>query len=327
MTDNISSYQTIGWILNHSDNGFYSLIASEFMQSKVAGFYEKSNIAVYDYRLNQEDYTFQALKDRISNEPDKDAYFLLNFQRALSGEEMLKRLNFSRDMLQKLNKNIIFCMTQSADNLLNKKAYDFYSYIKLVVVFRDEFIEMPEKLISDSIIAKPQARNQNDQTDIEHYEQWPEEKQLAYAISLSNHAKKLIHDYCFHDAKRLLETVLKIRIAIWGTEHPDTGAAYNNIATIYQAQQKYSNALEFYQKALAIFKNTLGTKHPTTGTAYNNIASIYEEQGEYSKAMEFYQKALSAFQVKSDLHHPDTENAQNQIRYLKNMEESCSKLI
>lgn len=240
---------------------------------------------------------------------------------------MLKRLNFSRDMLQKLNKNIIFCMTQSADHLLNKKAYDFYSYIKLVVVFQDEFIEMPEKLISDSIIAKPQAKNQNDQADIERYEQWPEEKQLAYAISLSNHAKKLIHDYCFNDAKRLLETVLKIRIAILGMEHPDTGAAYNNIATIYQVQQNYSNALEFYQKALAIFKKTLGAKHPDTGTAYNNIADVYQLQGEYSKAIEFYQKALAISQAQSGPHHPDTENAQNQIKYLRNMEDSCSKLI
>lgn len=39
----------------------------------------------------------------------------------------------------------IFCMTKSADDLLNRSAYDFYSYIKLVVVFQDEFAKTSEQ--------------------------------------------------------------------------------------------------------------------------------------------------------------------------------------
>ena len=62
MIDNISAYQTIGWILNHSGSGFFSLIASETMQSRVVSLYNNSNIAVYDYLHQQKEYTFQELE-------------------------------------------------------------------------------------------------------------------------------------------------------------------------------------------------------------------------------------------------------------------------
>ena len=183
MIDNTAAYQTVGWILDHSDNGFFSLIASEAMQRRVVGFYKNSNVAVYDYLSRQEEYTFQALEDWIASQPDKDAYFLLNFQRALSDEEVLKRLNFSRDMLWKLNKNIIFCMTKGADDLLNGKAYDFYSYMKLVVVFQDELAAMREAPPIKDMMGQPQGGDESPEPVIENYGQWPEEKQLAYAIS------------------------------------------------------------------------------------------------------------------------------------------------
>lgn len=135
---NASSYETLEWIVEHSDSGFFALIASEPMQSHVIQRFKRFNVAICDYRLYPGEYKFSTLEDWIADQPDKDAYFLLNFQRSLSGESAVKRLNFSRDMLARLNKNIIFCMTQDADNLLNREAYDLYSYIKIVVVFQDE---------------------------------------------------------------------------------------------------------------------------------------------------------------------------------------------
>ena len=205
MIDNTAAYQTVGWILDHSDNGFFSLIASEAMQRRVVGFYKNSNVAVYDYLSRQEEYTFQALEDWIASQPDKDAYFLLNFQRALSDEEVLKRLNFSRDMLWKLNKNIIFCMTKGADDLLNGKAYDFYSYMKLVVVFQDELAAMREVLPVEDVMEQSQGGDESPEPLIENYGQWPEEKQLAYAISLANQAELLTRKCRYADARRLLE--------------------------------------------------------------------------------------------------------------------------
>lgn len=318
MIDNTSAYQTIGWILDHSDDGFFSLIASESMQSQVAALYKDSNVAVYDYLLQQDEYTFQALKDWICAHPDKNAYFLLNFQRALLGDQILTRLNFSRDMLRKLNKNIIFCMTRTADDLLNKGAYDFYSYIKLVIVFQDEFVGSLKDQAFDDIPAGFQRLEEcNTQLDIEPYEQWPEEKQLAYAISLSNRAEAFIQECRYSDARRLLETALNIKTAVLGAEHPSTGTSCNNLAGVYRDLGDYAKALEYSQKSLAICKRVFGTEHSSTGTCYNNLAGVYRALGDYAKAGKFYKDALAVFQAKLGLQHPNTTYVQDQIEALK----------
>ena len=314
MIDNISAYQTLGWILNHSDSGFFSLIESESMQSWVVSFYQDSNIAVYDYLVQQEEYTFQALEDWISSQPDKNAYFLLNFQRAISQEQILTRLNFSWDMLRKLDKNIIFCMTKSADDLLNRSAYDFYSYIKLVVVFQDEFAKTSEQqTFHDAVPASLRQEKCNQQLDIEPYGQWSEEKQLAYAISLSNRAEALIQECRYSDARYLIETALNIKAAIWGAEHPSIADTCNNIAGVYQAQGDYAKALEYYQKNLAICEKVLGVEHPNTGTTYNNIASVYQAQGDYAKALEYFQKDLAICEKVLGVEHPSTGITYNNI--------------
>ena len=318
MIDNISAYQTIGWILNHSGSGFFSLIASETMQSRVVSLYNNSNIAVYDYLHQQKEYTFQELEKWISSQPDKSAYFLLNFQRAIFQDQILSRLNFSRDLLRKLDKNLIFCMTKNADDLLNRKAYDFYSYIKLAVVFQDEFVKTPEKQIFDDIITDYRHEGESSgPLDIGPYEQWPEEKQLAYAISLSNQAEVFIQECRYSDARHLLETVLSIRTAIWGSEHPSTATAYNNIAGVYKAQGDYAKALEYFQKDLVICEKVLGTEHPNTGTTYSNIAGVFLALGEYKKADMYYKRALAVFEAKLGTQHPSTIYAQEQIKGLK----------
>ena len=313
MIDNTAAYQTVGWILDHSDNGFFSLIASEAMQRRVVGFYKNSNVAVYDYLSRQEEYTFQALEDWIASQPDKDAYFLLNFQRALSDEEVLKRLNFSRDMLWKLNKNIIFCMTKGADDLLNGKAYDFYSYMKLVVVFQDELAAMREAPPIKDMMGQPQGGDESPEPVIENYGQWPEERQLAYAISLSNQAELLTRKCRYADARRLLEAVLSIRTAVLGGEHPDTARTYDRIAGVYRAQGWYDKALEYCRRALEVREETLGHGHPNIGATYNNMAGAYKDQGQYDKALECYEKALAITEKALGSEHPNTAAVYNNM--------------
>ena len=53
------------------------------------------------------------------------AYFHL----AVQTQESLKRLNFSRDMIEGLGKNFIFLVTPFWDDRLAQGAYDFYSFV------------------------------------------------------------------------------------------------------------------------------------------------------------------------------------------------------
>jgi tetratricopeptide (TPR) repeat protein len=65
----------------------------------------------------------------------------------------------------------------------------------------------------------------------------------------------------------------------------------NKIGEIYQAQGKYPEALDCYEKAM----------HPGPGVVFwgetpgyilNNIGEIYQTQGKYPKALDYYEKAL-----------------------------------
>lgn len=75
----------------------------------------------------------------------------------------------------------------------------------------------------------------------------------------------------------------------------------------------YDIALEWYKKALAIYKKVLGKEHPDTATIYNNIAGVYDRQGDYPKALELYKKALTICEKLQGKEHPDTATSYNNI--------------
>lgn len=88
---------------------------------------------------------------------------------------------------------------------------------------------------------------------------------------------------------------------------------YNNLARVYQAQGDYERALEFYSRALIIYKKVLGKEHRDIATTYNNIAGVYQVQGYYIKALEFYNRALMIYEKVLGTEHSDTATTYNNI--------------
>src|SRR5262249_8983863 len=78
-----------------------------------------------------------------------------------------------------------------------------------------------------------------------------------------------------------LEAVVRGR---FGTNHKDYAAALHNLAYVYSAQGKYSEAEGLYQRALTIREKVLGASHPDVGQTLNNLAIVYSRQGKYSEA-------------------------------------------
>ena len=66
---------------------------------------------------------------------------------------------------------------------------------------------------------------------------------------------------------------------------PDYADAYNNIGVTLKVQGKLSEAIEAYNKALAI--------KPDYADAYNNMGNALKDQGKLSEAIEAYNKALA----------------------------------
>jgi tetratricopeptide (TPR) repeat protein len=67
----------------------------------------------------------------------------------------------------------------------------------------------------------------------------------------------------------------------------------NNLAELYQAQGKYSQAEPLYQRSLAIVERAVGPEHPNVATSLNNLARLYQAQGKYSQAEPLYQRSLA----------------------------------
>jgi tetratricopeptide (TPR) repeat protein len=98
-----------------------------------------------------------------------------------------------------------------------------------------------------------------------------------------------------------------------GKEDLSTAVTCNNIASVYNYQGKYHEALEWNQKVLDIREKVLGKEHKDTAIAYNNIGSVYSVQGVYPLALEWYQKALNIQVNVLDKEHLDTAITYNNI--------------
>ncbi|WP_413167838.1 DUF2225 domain-containing protein [Capilliphycus salinus ALCB114379] len=72
---------------------------------------------------------------------------------------------------------------------------------------------------------------------------------------------------------------------------PSEGYTLNRIGRIYYDQQKYDQALTFFQQALVIHQDIEDYKEILTSLI--NIAFVYREQEQYPQALEYYQQALS----------------------------------
>ncbi|CAH3189100.1 unnamed protein product, partial [Porites lobata] len=67
---------------------------------------------------------------------------------------------------------------------------------------------------------------------------------------------------------------------------------YSTQGNVYSDLGQYSEAKEYYEKALIIRKEIYGEKHGELAASYNNLGAVYRDLGQYSEAKEYYEKAL-----------------------------------
>ncbi|MBR3460290.1 MAG: tetratricopeptide repeat protein, partial [Clostridia bacterium] len=293
MKDNVMGYETLSWIIDSSQRGFFAVTASPAMQRVILSHYNYSSILIFDYSKKKHPFDYSKLSKELSKKKNKDirTCFIFNFQLAVDTEDDLIRLNHSRDMLAGENKNLVFFMDENTYRKINLKARDFFSYFQLKLEFEDEGVLPIGKEDFDFNYIGAQGTDTAEPIAIDFNK--PKEELLARAIALSNRATALENNGEYAKAKAALEAVVKIRERLLGEEHPDTATSYNNIALVYAAKGEYDRALEYHEKALAIREKVLGKEHPDTATSYNNIALVYYAKGEYDRALEYHEKALA----------------------------------
>ncbi|MCR4935064.1 MAG: tetratricopeptide repeat protein [Oscillospiraceae bacterium] len=313
MRDNILSYESLGWVLEKSEAGFYLLVASPRMQAHVVKHYLGPGVAALDFLSEKrQGYYFTAVASLLAElPPETRTVFFLNFQAVLFEDDDLKRLNFSRDMLSRLRKNLIFCVTPAGQDRIIRGALDFQSFVELTFSFEDE---LPE---TDTVIHLERTRwlpqDQSTGVTVQIDWTWPKARLLARAISLNNEARTFRSENRFSDARELLQNAVRIREELLGPEHLETASLYHNLAVVNKFIGSYDKALEYDQKALHIREKILGKDHTQTANIYSQLASIYKELHNYPKALEFHLRALECRERVLGPSHPDTIRSYNSL--------------
>jgi len=325
---NQEEYQTLGWIINKAESGLFLVVANEEIQREIVETYRGGKIEVYDYKQHGGEYSFRVLEDWIEAAGNSQTFFLVNFHLALQSDEDLSRLNFSRDMLAGLGKNLIFFTTPQGDDRLATGAYDFYSFLKVRMLFHGYAFEEKKRSLAEfsegEAVQQKEERSgeeakrdlreayclvQNAKEDCDRmnyrksvesllqarriYEERLGAEHLETASVYMELANVYEKQYEYEKAEELCRKALEIRRKILGEVDPDIAGCYNLLARIYKGYAKYREAEELYQKAVAMSREMLGEEHPSTNEYLNNLAVIYEIQGKHQKAETIYKQIIA----------------------------------
>ena len=78
--------------------------------------------------------------------------------------------------------------------------------------------------------------------------------------------------------------MLKLLEQTIGPDHPTLATTLNNLAVVYEAQDKYGEAAPLYQRALALIERTLGPDHPNLAATLDNYADLLRKMQREAEA-------------------------------------------
>jgi tetratricopeptide (TPR) repeat protein len=96
-----------------------------------------------------------------------------------------------------------------------------------------------------------------------------------------------------NDARPLLERALAIYEAAYGPDHPDVGAALNNLAGALRDLGHPEQAQPLLERALAIDEAAHGPDHPDVAIRLNNLAWVLRDLGHPDRAQPLHERALA----------------------------------
>ena len=122
------------------------------------------------------------------------------------------------------------------------------------------------------------------------------------------------------EAKLLLETVLELKLEVFGHNADETTTTMSHLACSYRHLGRYTEALKLEEKVFLQRQRTFGQEHRFTINSLDNLAITYGQLGRQQKAAELLQKVLEiSLKVMGD-RHPDS------ITSMHNLAVSYSKL-
>ncbi len=94
------------------------------------------------------------------------------------------------------------------------------------------------------------------------------------------------------------------------------GTSLNNLAELYRAQGRYTEAESLYKRSIAISEKALGPEHPDVATSLNNLAELYSAQGRYAEAEPLHKRSLAIGEKALGPEHPNNTRSLNGLARL-----------
>jgi len=87
--------------------------------------------------------------------------------------------------------------------------------------------------------------------------------------------------------------------------HPSVASACSALAGVYNALQRYDEALHLYQRAIKIYESLAeGRPELDFALTLNDMAVLYFNQKDYAKSEEHYIRSLSIYERVFGPNHP-----------------------
>ena len=94
------------------------------------------------------------------------------------------------------------------------------------------------------------------------------------------------------DMARSLNKALGVKQSLFKGDHPSVALSLNNLACLYDAQGRYSDAEPYYQQALAMRQRLFKGDHPDVAQSLSNLAVFFAATDRHAEALELMQKAI-----------------------------------
>ena len=114
-------------------------------------------------------------------------------------------------------------------------------------------------------------------------------------------------------ARSSFERTLALNCEDLGSEHPNTLASTNNLASLLRLQGDLTTSRLLLEQALAVCRRVLGEEHPDTLAAMNSLAATFGAQGELTHARALYERVLAARRRVLGDSHPGTLISMNNL--------------
>ena len=127
---------------------------------------------------------------------------------------------------------------------------------------------------------------------------------IQSARCLSNLGSLYFNSGKFRQAEESHQLSLQIRRQLFGNDHPETAAAYNDLGVVYSAENP-AQALEYFERVLGIYSKVYGENHPKVALVSTNMGISYKKLGKTGDAVLYFENALDTWRKIYPQGHPN----------------------